>query len=295
MNAKSATTTTDLTTVKEGELLAPPAAVDDALLAGMAGEGNEQVRPEDVAIPRLVLLQSTSPQIKRTEAAYIEGAQEGMYLNTLTQELYGEQVTIINCHFTAHELEWTPRTKGGGLRGVHNLDDPLVKTAVEDPQRRGRFVLPNGNDLVHTQEHYVLVQSATGAWSQALLALNGTQLKHGRRMNGLLSGIYLKDAYGNVLKNARGEALTRPRFATVLTLRTKAERNDQGSWFVIDPHVERVVTADELALAKGFRDAIAQGGVKVEYEDPAVPATEVGTGPTIDGTVTKPGGNEIPF
>ena len=289
------TPTNELTTTKEGELLAPAPAVDDALFAEMAGQGNENVRPEDSAIPRLILLQSMSPQAKRTEAAYIEGAQEGMFVNTLTQELYGPEVLVINCHFTLHELEWVPRTKGGGLRGVYEPDDPIVATAKEDPERKGRVVLPNGNDLVKTQEHYVLVWSPRlQGWTQALLALTGTQLKHGRRMNGLLSGIYLKDSYGNVLKNAQGVALTRPRFGTVLKLDTRTERNDQGSWFVINPNVERTVTADELALAKSFRDAIARGAVKVEYEDPAPAETTQARGPMVDGTATTVD-DEIPF
>jgi len=291
---KSPTATNTALVEKTNTALVAPSDEDVSLFATLSGEGNENITSADVAIPRLLLLQSMSPQVKRTEAAYVEGAQEGMFINTLTNELLGESATIIDCHYLAVEAEWIPRAKGGGFRGAHAVGSPITISAKEDPERRGRMVLPNGNDLVRTAQHFVLVQSpVTGSWTQCLLALTGTQLKHGRRLNALLSNIILRDSAGNVLKGTGGNALTAPRFAVVIKLSTRTERNDQGSWFVISPEVARWVTRDELIEAKIFRDSIARGEVKVDL---GADVGENAVGSTIDGTAERPvDSDEIPF
>ena len=44
---------------------------------------------DDITIPRVDVLQALSPQRKKTNAEYIEGAEEGMLFNTVTKQLYG--------------------------------------------------------------------------------------------------------------------------------------------------------------------------------------------------------------
>jgi len=282
---------TDLMVVKEA---------DDAMLAEFAGQGNENVAAVDTAIPLLVVLQSMSPQTKRTEAAYVPGATEGLLFNTLTQEIYGETVEVIDCHFLPVEAEWTPRTKGGGFRGVYPVNDPIVATATEDPERRGSFTLPNGNNLVHTAQHYVLVKGARG-WSPAVMPLKGTHLKRSRRLNALLTAVVLTDAYGNALTSKPGQVLYAPRFAHVVKVSLIPERNDQGSWFSPTFELVRRVTAAELGLAKAFRDTIARGEVEVnlgqDVSDAATPAAGAARGPVVEGDAqsTRDLEDEIPF
>ena len=59
-----------------------------AHLAQDAGLGNENVGTDDLAIPRLDLIQQLSPQIDKSSPKYIEGAETGHIFNTLTGEVY---------------------------------------------------------------------------------------------------------------------------------------------------------------------------------------------------------------
>jgi len=55
--------------------------------SGFAGEGFQGLGKDDLAIPFLVILQSGSPQLKRSEGEYIPGAAEGMLYNSVTRQL----------------------------------------------------------------------------------------------------------------------------------------------------------------------------------------------------------------
>jgi len=47
----------------------------------------------DKTTPRIQLAQAMSPQVKKKNADYIEGLEEGMFFNALTGEIYGESFT----------------------------------------------------------------------------------------------------------------------------------------------------------------------------------------------------------
>jgi hypothetical protein len=73
-----------------------------------AGAGFEDADANAYAIPFLQILQSGSPQCKKSDGAYIKGAEEGMFYNTVTQELYDgdEGVVVIPCHYMQRFVEW---------------------------------------------------------------------------------------------------------------------------------------------------------------------------------------------
>ena len=48
-----------------------------------AGKGLQNVKTEDMSIPRLAIVQSGSPQRKKKDDKYIEGAEEGHVFNTV--------------------------------------------------------------------------------------------------------------------------------------------------------------------------------------------------------------------
>lgn len=63
-----------------------------------AGAGLEHVESRYLIIPHLRLLQSGSPQAKRSDPAYVEGAREGLFINTASGELF-EKVLFVPCRF----------------------------------------------------------------------------------------------------------------------------------------------------------------------------------------------------
>ncbi|TXG97705.1 MAG: hypothetical protein E6R08_06195 [Nevskiaceae bacterium] len=86
---------------------------------GQPARGSENVGADDMIIPRLELIQSLSPCLdKENDAAYIEGAEAGLFFNNVTRELYGDTVQVIPVFFQKEYIIWKDRKKGGGFVGA---------------------------------------------------------------------------------------------------------------------------------------------------------------------------------
>ena len=48
---------------------------------------------------------------------YIEGAEDGHFLNSLTNEIYGDEIYVLNVKFKDEYVVWRKREAGGGLLG----------------------------------------------------------------------------------------------------------------------------------------------------------------------------------
>ena len=85
--------TRDVTTKKEGNLPATLNFIEDA------GAGLEHIDKDDLALPFIKLLQTGSDETKKKHANYVDGAEAGMFYNTVTKKLYsGEKgIEIIPC------------------------------------------------------------------------------------------------------------------------------------------------------------------------------------------------------
>ena len=81
---------------KESSAVAAP-VVDLALVAQDAGQGLSEINMDTIQIPFLKILSSMSPQTKKQKKEYIEGAEEGMIFNTVTEELIdgAEGITVV--------------------------------------------------------------------------------------------------------------------------------------------------------------------------------------------------------
>ena len=53
-----------------------------------AGAGTQNIKQEDLALPFLKVLGQLSPEINKRDAKYVNGAQPGMILNTVTKQLF---------------------------------------------------------------------------------------------------------------------------------------------------------------------------------------------------------------
>ena len=77
--------------------------------------GMEQVDQTDLLLPRLGLCQSLSPQRRKSDPAYIEDLKEGELFNTVTKEVYGEELEIIALYFFKNRIKYFPIDEGGGI------------------------------------------------------------------------------------------------------------------------------------------------------------------------------------
>ena len=227
-----------------------------------AGEGANFDR-DDMAIPFLRVLQKMSPQLSRKNGEYIEGAQEGMIMNTVTGELWeqNEGLFVIPCHHHFKQILWKPRDSGGGFVAAYERGDP--NTPATEPDSRGRDVTGDGNILTPTSEHYVLIIGDEGYTEPALIAMSSTQLKVSRRWC----------AYINQQKVPGRPDLQAPSYSRIYNLRTIDESNEQGDWCSWAWETSKVVdNIDIFKIAQAFHRSISEGDVKTEYKsaDPEV-------------------------
>jgi hypothetical protein len=141
-----------------------PAELMDAF-GSDAGGGFENASQSSYAIPFLKLLAAMSKQCKRGTAEYIKGAEEGMFYNSVTGEVFDGEVglDIVPVHFMPKfiEYEGTVDEGGGFVRTLTGAEgNRLLSTCSRDSDGYER--LPRGADgkehiLVDVREHYVLV------------------------------------------------------------------------------------------------------------------------------------------
>lgn len=132
-----------------------PAAVD---FGEYDGAGFENIDAAHLKIPFLALLQGLSDEVKPKNEKYVEGAKPGMFMNSVTKELYPEGVEFIPACVDHCFVEWIPRKRGGGFVARHDLDSAAVREGKANAagslqlkiQRKDKEGGVSVNDLVET-------------------------------------------------------------------------------------------------------------------------------------------------
>ena len=257
---------------KKKETAVSTDVMDDIL--EFAGEGAAYDSSE-MQIPFVRILQAMSPQLKKREAEYIEGSEQGDMFNTVTKQHWtgDDGITVIPCYQTTKYLEFTPRDQGGGFRGEIAATDPVLQRT----ERQGaKEMLPNGNELVKSDQHYCLVVEADGTYQPVVIDMKSSQLKVSRRWKTQI-------AMQKIKHPKTGAMITPPLFATQWKFTTIEESNDQGSWFNYQIEKIGLLESRDLMLeAKSFRDSVAAGEVKAAPEEGS-------------STASSSNSDEIPF
>jgi hypothetical protein len=240
-------TTTEVAVKEETNTALAVMAADFAADAGLGMEGADK---SSFAIPFLSILQGLSPQLET-----VDGAKPGLFINSITNEVFKE-VLVIPCAFQRRFLRWAPRSEGGGYKGEYNpVDIETGKIAGVSTNAEGRLMLEN-DELKDTRNHFVLMQTESGAWTGALLSLSSTQIKKSKRWMSLILGIEMR--------NAQGKPFNPPSFSHVYKLSAVKEENSKGSWWGLQVEkVEPVGDAELYAKAKAFHNSVSAGEVEV--------------------------------
>lgn len=156
---------------------------------GDESRGSEEVTIKDVTIPRLQLVQDLSPQRKKNQAEYIEGCEEGMMFNSVTNELYQSSVLFVPVYFRLEWLVWKHRDTGGGLQGVFATQEEAVAFVGQHPLAgqttdKGEPVL----DVQDTAQHFGLLLdpnslAANPRATEIVLSMSKSQLKPSKQFN----------------------------------------------------------------------------------------------------------------
>ena len=228
-----------------------------------ANGGAQNIEQEDLALPFLKVLGQLSPEINKKNGRYVEGAEPGMILNSVTKKLYdGDKgINVIPCFYKREYLEWKPRELGGGLVRIYSIDDPIVRTTKRD--QFNRDVLPNGNYLENTASHFVVTTGEDAG--TGLISMTRTQLKVSRTWNSMMMSIKLQGKNG---------LFTPPTFSHIYNLKSVQMTNDKGTWFGWNINKIGPVTDNNVySLAKDFAEKIGKGEVEVKHDSDTV-ATE---------------------
>jgi len=226
---------------------------------GMAGEG-ASFDSSEMQIPFVRVAQSLSPQLNKKKGEYIDGLETGDAYNTLTSERWAGEtgLVVVPCYQTTKYLEFVPRTSGGGFRGEIGPNDPILQRTSRDGSKE---ILPNGNELVKSDQHFCLIVGEDGMTQPVVIDMKSTQLKVSRRWKTQI-------AMQKIKHPGTGAIITPPVFATLWRLNTVEETNDKGDFY--NWAVEKVGTVerrDLLQEAKAFRDSIMRGEVKAQAEN----------------------------
>lgn len=173
-----------------------------------AARGSENVGVEDLAIPRLEIVQGLSPAIKPQDPGYIPGAKMGDLINSVTRMNYGGQVAVVPVYFQKQWLVWKDQNKGGGFFGAYNTPHEAAQAAEEAGGEAG-FI-----QVIDTPQHIVLVLDlANGKASEMIIPMPRTKAKISRQWN-------------SMIKLIGGD-----RFSRVYMIGSASEKNDKGDYY----------------------------------------------------------------
>ena len=216
-----------------------------------AGQGIANITQEDLALPFLKVLGQLSPEVNKRNAKYVEGAEPGKIINTVTNELFDE-IQIIPCHYKRQYIEWQDRgTSTGAPVAIHDASSDIVSQTTRGKDYKDR--LPNGNYLDNTAQHFVLALGKTP--QTALISMKGTQLKVSRKWNSMMMGIKMQGKNG---------LFTPPTYSHIYNLKTVQMSNDKGTWFGWDvTKVGPVSDKSIYDMAKNFATSVGKGRFKL--------------------------------
>jgi hypothetical protein len=216
--------------------------------------GFEKTTTEDLGIPFLAIVQSGSPELKKSHKDYetkkIEGVEEGSIFNTVTRaHLYApgsEPLIVVPCAYEKTYNEWKVRGDGMGGGGfIRSHSNPAIINECTRNERN-QDILPNGNQIVTTGVFF-LKYYFNGTWEPAILSMVSTQLKKARQ-------------WLNMMMAIKQDGRPLPMFSHKYAITTAAESNANGSWF--GWHIEgagRVVDANLIADAASVAKKIVSG------------------------------------
>ena len=220
-----------------------------------ANQGAQNISQEDLALPFLKILGQLSPEVNKRDGKYVEGAEPGKIINTVTNQLY-DSINVVPCHYKRQYIEWADRgTSTGAPVAIHEADSDIVSQTTRGKDYKDR--LPNGNYLDNTANHFVLVVGDNP--ETALISMKSTQLKVSRKWNSMMMGIKMQGKNG---------LFTPPTYSHIYKLSTVQMSNDKGTWFGWD--VSKAGPVEDKTIydmAKSFAVSVGKGEVEAKHSN----------------------------
>jgi len=212
--------------------------------------GSEDVSAKDMILPRIDVLQALSPQLKKNDAAFIPGAEQGQIFNTVTGEVYGSSVTFVPVLFRKEYTLWKLRKAGGGFLGAYKseMDANVVLSQTQNPP---------DFEVVESHQHFAMLLTEHGP-EEAVFSMTKSKLKVSRALNTLvqIAGV--------------------DRFAKAYRIDAVESSSDKGEFWSFKVHPVGFVSKELYERGQGLYELIKAGAADVDRAaDPVAPAAEL--------------------
>ena len=100
-----------------------------------ADKGSQNMGQDDLALPFLKVLGQLSPEVNKRDGKYVEGAEPGMILNSVTNEVFDgtKGVDVLPVFYERKYVEWADRGDSRGAPvAIHNAESDIVSTTTRD-------------------------------------------------------------------------------------------------------------------------------------------------------------------
>jgi hypothetical protein len=214
-----------------------------------AAHGFENVKTTSLALPILKLLQNGSGEAQKRNQNYVDGAEPGMLLNTVTKKLYdgAKGISVIPCHYKLEYQEWADFGTGSG-RPENIFPDGSDILAQTTKDGSGKDRLENGNYILTVGQHFVLLVGDDGT-EQALVSMSSSQGKVSRKWNSMMMSISFDGKNGSY---------TPPSFSHSYKLTTVLNSGKGNQWYGYNVVKEGPVKDESLyERAKKFYTSLA--------------------------------------
>jgi len=239
-----------------------------------AGLGAENFTSAELLIPFFRILQGLSPQLDESAPEYVEGARQGMILNTATGALYDGKIGVgfVPCYREHRYLEWVPREAGGGLVGVWEVSDARLAALKKEHGSYGKLPLASGNQLVETFSLFGVFTHLTGVaggapavdesqpFTRGVISFSSTGIKSYKKMSTRLNELV-------------GVPARAPLFAWNWVMGTVMEQNTKGKFYSWRPGLlggsptaaQLRPTAPLYRTARDFYLSLRDGAARADY------------------------------
>jgi|LUML01.1.fsa_nt_gb hypothetical protein len=227
----------------------------DALFEADAKLGFENIDQESLALPILKLLQNGSGEAQKRNPNYVEGAEPGMFFNTVTRKLYdGDKgIQVIPCHYRLEYQEWADYGTGSGRpENIYPASSDILSKTTKDAMGKDR--LPNGNYIQKTSQHFVIITDGKSA-ETALISMYSSQAKVSRKWNSMMMSI---------TKNGKDGPYTPPPFSHYYKISSVENTGKGNQWYGYNiVKVGEVSDANVYKRAKTFYESCRRGDSSV--------------------------------
>jgi hypothetical protein len=247
------------------------AGMDDMMqeAAELGGAGRTKGM-EDNQVPFISLLQDLSPEVKKRDPAYIEGAEPGFIINKGTQKIYAGDTGLIVQPWASERVinKWIPREAGGGYQGRFPLTGTVEETMKalgasqrpdpKDPTKFDWIVEDTGHQLIDTRYVYVNVLE-NGRCDPAVVAFSSTGHTVAKKWSTLRNASRLPNGAEH------------PIWFKKYRMRSQAKKNNKGDFFVLafdDLGDEGFITDASIRnMARSLHEAFAAGSIRAADGD----------------------------